>query len=67
MPSEDAPLAYLSKHKLRLMVYCRDCQRSAQVDHAPLIKKYGPHYPIPRLTHHLKCTGCGKRNATVFW
>lgn len=67
MPSEHQSLAVLTKHGLRLMVYCRTCGKSARVDHAPLIQKYGKNYPIHRLTHHLTCTGCGKRNATVFW
>ena len=55
MPSEDQPLSALTRHKLKLMVYCSNCKRSASIDPTPIVEKYGHSYPILRLTHHLTC------------
>jgi hypothetical protein len=67
MPREDPPLSFLSKHGVKLMVYCLGCKRSGEVEPGPLIEKFGHSYPIQRVQHHLKCTACGSRKATVFW
>jgi len=67
MPREDPSLGFLATRRLKVMVWCRSCHRSAALDPNPLIKKFGHHYPIPRMTHHLKCQVCGAKFASVYW
>lgn len=67
MRRDDACLSSLSKHGLKLMVYCLGCKRSSEIEPRLLIEKFGQSYPIQRVQRHLKCTECGSRKATVYW
>lgn len=49
-----------------LWAHCKECYRDVELDLPGLIGKYGTAFPLVGIKSKLKCTECGKRNASIF-
>lgn len=47
--------------KVRLIVWCRDCQHRIEPDPAEHAVRYGPELPVIDWAKRLKCSQCGSR------
>jgi DNA-directed RNA polymerase subunit RPC12/RpoP len=48
--------------KVRLIVWCRDCQHQVEPDSAEQAARYGAETTIPQWGKRLRCSQCGSRS-----
>ena len=49
-----------------LWAHCKECYRNMELDLPGLIERYGTAFPLVGIKSKLKCSACGKRNASIF-
>jgi Zn finger protein HypA/HybF involved in hydrogenase expression len=47
--------------RVRLIVWCKDCQHQVEPDPAEMAQRYGAETPVPDWRQRLICSQCGSR------
>jgi hypothetical protein len=47
--------------RVRLIVWCKDCQHQVEPDPAKMAQRYGAETPVPDWRERLVCSRCGGR------
>ena len=47
--------------RVRLIVWCKDCQHQVEPDPAEMAQRYGAETPVPDWRERLICSQCGSR------
>jgi hypothetical protein len=64
MKSEPGPpmtLGGAAAARVRLIVWCKDCQHQVEPDPAEMAQRYGAETPVPDWRERLICSQCGSR------
>jgi len=64
MKSEPGPpmtLGGAAAARVRLIVWCKDCQHQVEPDPAEMARRYGAETPVPDWRERLICSQCGSR------
>jgi Zn finger protein HypA/HybF involved in hydrogenase expression len=66
--SELGPLATLGSSttaRVRLIVWCKDCQHQVEPDPAEMAARYGAETPVLDWRERLVCSRCGSRHVDM--
>jgi Zn finger protein HypA/HybF involved in hydrogenase expression len=51
--------------RVRLIVWCRDCQHQIEPDPTEMAERYGTETTVPEWHERLRCSQCGSRNVDI--
>jgi hypothetical protein len=64
-PGPPMTLGNAGAPRVRLIVWCKDCQHQVEPDPADTAARYGAETPVPDWRERLVCSRCGSRQADM--
>jgi hypothetical protein len=60
-PGQPMTLGNAAAARVRLIVWCKDCQHQVEPDPGEMAQRYGAATPVPDWRERLICSQCGSR------